>query len=198
MKSNRHGQSRVLSTDELDLLISKLPEQHHQIVAEICRRTGCRIGEATQLTWGMVSESAVTFQRGITKGKLASRSVPVTPQLCEVLRSWRAAWVLRQGREPVDGDYLVPGRFAGSCLSTRSFMDALERAAAESGLEGVSSHSFRRAALTKRAQCWRAVEGPYGAVWAQIHVSPAAVSRSDACSTGGCRCCLCLTLEYLG
>ena len=148
MKSNRHGQSRVLSTDELDLLISKLPEQHHQIVAEICRRTGCRIGEATQLTWGMVSESAVTFQRGITKGKLASRSVPVTPQLWGALRDWRATWVVRQGREPVAGDYLVPGRFACSCLSTRSFMDALERAAAESGLEGVSSHSFRRSALT--------------------------------------------------
>ena len=148
MKSNRHGQSRVLSTDELDLLISKLPEQHHKIVAEVCRRTGCRIGEATQLTWGMVSESAVTFQRGITKGKLASRSVPVTPQLWEALCSWKAAWVVRHGREPVADDYLVPGRFAGSCLSTRSFMDALERAAAESGLEGVSSHSFRRSALT--------------------------------------------------
>ena len=151
MKTNRHGQSRVLSTDELDLLISKLPEQHHQIVAEICRRTGCRIGEATQLTWGMVSESAVTFQRGITKGKLASRSVPVTPQLWEALRSWRGAWVVRQGREFVAGDYLVPGRFVGFCLSTRSFMDALERAASESGLEGVSCHSFRRSALLTSA-----------------------------------------------
>ena len=146
MKSNRHGQSRVLSSDELDLLISKLPEKHHQIVAEICRRTGCRIGEASQLTWGMVSDSAFTFQRGITKWNLASRSVPVTPALWEALRSWKVAWVVRQGREPVAGDYLVPGRFAGSCLSTRSFMDALERAAAESGLEGVSSHSFRRSA----------------------------------------------------
>ena len=56
--------------------------------------------------------------------------------------------MVRQGRDPVSGDYLVPGRFAGSCLSTRSFMDALEKAAAESGLEGVSSHSFRRSALT--------------------------------------------------
>ena len=136
----------MLSTDELDLLISKLPEQHHQIVAEICRRTGCRMGKATQLTCGMVSESAVTFQRGIIKGKLASRSVPVTPQLCEALWSWKATWVVRQGREPVAGDYLVQGRFVGSCLSTRSFMDALERAAAESGLEGISSHSFRRSA----------------------------------------------------
>ena len=131
-----------------DLLISKLPEKHHQIVAEICRRTGCRIGEATQLTWCMVLESAVTFQRGITKGKLASRSVPVTLALWEAMRSWRVAWLVRQGRAPVAGDYLVPGRFVGSCLSTSSFMDALERTASESGLEGVSSHIFRRTALT--------------------------------------------------
>ena len=148
MKSNRYGQSRVLSTNELDLLISKLPEQHHQIVAEICRRTGCRIGEATQLTWGMVSSAATTFPKEVCKGKLAGRQVPMTKPLWEALCSWRAAWVVRQGREPVAGDNLVPGRFAGSCLSTRSFMDALERAAAESGLEGVSSHSFRRSALT--------------------------------------------------
>ena len=97
MKSNRYGQSRVLDTNQLDLLISNLPDHHHQVVAEVCRRTGCRVGEATQLTWGMISESAITFQRGITKGKLASRSVPVTPALWEALRSWRAAWVVRQG-----------------------------------------------------------------------------------------------------
>ena len=148
MKSNRHGQSRVLDTHQLDLLISNLPDHHHRVVAEVCRRTGCRVGEATQLTWGMISESAITFQRGITKGKLASRSVPVTPALWVALSAWKVAWVVRQGREPVASDYLVPGRFAGSCLSTRSFMDALEKAAAESGLEGVSSHSFRRSALT--------------------------------------------------
>ena len=107
MKSNRHGQSRVLDTQELDLLISYLPEQHHQIVAEVCRRTGCRVGEATQLTWGMVSSTAVTFHRGITKGKLASRSVLAMPALWEALRVWKVAWVDRHGREPVDTDYLA-------------------------------------------------------------------------------------------
>ena len=137
MKSNRHGQSRVLDTNQLDLLISNLSDQHHQVVAEVCRRTGCRVGEATQLTWGMVSEVATTFPKEICKSKLAGRQVPMTPQLWEALCSWRAAWVVRQGRQPAAGDYLVPGRFAGSCLSTRSFMDALVKAAAESGLEGV-------------------------------------------------------------
>ena len=148
MKSNRHGQARVLSTEQLDLLIAHLAGEHHRVVAEICRRTGCRVGEATQVTWGMVSESAITFHRGITKGKLASRSVPTVPVLWNVLVTWRRTWVAHQGREPRGDEYVVPGRFAGSCLSTRTFMDALERAASETGLEGVSSHSFRRSALT--------------------------------------------------
>ena len=112
----------------------------------------------------MVSESAITFERGITKGKLASRSVPVTPALWEALRAWRAVWVVRQGRDPVAGDYLVPGRFAGSCLSTRSFMDALEKAAAESGLEGVSSHSVSGVrALSSAHSAGVPSEGAYGA-----------------------------------
>ena len=148
MKSNRYGQARVLSTEQLDLLIANLPGEHHRVVAEICRRTGCRVGEATQVTWGMVSESAITFHRGITKGKLASRSVPTVPVLWNVLVTWRRTWVAHQGREPRGDEYVVPGRFAGSCLSTRTFMDALERATTEAGLEGVSSHSFRRSALT--------------------------------------------------
>jgi len=87
MKSNRYGQARVLSTGQLDLLIAHLPGEHHRVVAEICRRTGCRVGEATQVTWGMVSESAITFHRGITQGKLASRSVPTVPVL------WVYCWL---------------------------------------------------------------------------------------------------------
>jgi len=148
MKSNRHGQARVLSTEQLDLLIAHLPGEHHRVVAEICRRTGCRVGEATQLKWEMISKTDITFHRGITKGKLASRSVPVVPELWSVLEAWRGAWLANQGREPRADEFVTPGRFAGSCLSTRTFMDALERAASETGLEGVSSHSFRRSALT--------------------------------------------------
>ena len=148
MKSNRHGQSRVLGTDELDLLISNLPEQHHKIVAEICRRTGCRIGEATQLTWGMVSSAATTFPKEVCKGKLAGRQVPMTKPLWAALCAWRSTWIERQGHDPSPADFIVPGRYQGSHMSSRAFMDALKAASLESGLQGVSSHSSRRSALS--------------------------------------------------
>ena len=51
MKTNRNGQSKVLTTAELDLLIEELPGGVHTVLANVCRRTGCRISEARQLKW---------------------------------------------------------------------------------------------------------------------------------------------------
>jgi integrase/recombinase XerD len=152
MKTNRFGQAAVLSTDQLDRLIAALPARHHQVLAEVCRRTGCRISEGRQLTWSCVTSGGVTFPKTITKGKLASRTVPVTPKLQEILAAWRCEWAALNGRDPQPGDFVFQGRFRNACLSSRAFMDALELAASEVGLEGVSSHSFRRSALSSASE----------------------------------------------
>ena len=152
MKSNRYGQAAVLDTQELDRLISALQGRHHQVLAEVCRRTACRISEGRQLTWQCITTDGITFPKTLVKGKLQSRSVPVTPQLQQILLDWRGEWSAMNGRDPVNGDFVFPGRFAGQCLSSRAFMDALERAAHECGLEGVSSHSFRRSALSSASE----------------------------------------------
>lgn len=152
MKTNRYGQAAVLTSDQLDKLISALPAQHHQVLAEVCRRTACRISEGRQLSWGSITSAGITFPKTITKGKLNSRSVPMTPKLQEVLTCWRHEWAALYGREPKSSDHVFPGRFAGEPMSSRAFMDALERAAHESGLEGVSSHSFRRSALSSASE----------------------------------------------
>jgi len=152
MKTNRYGQAAVLTSEQLDKLISALQGRHHQVLAEVCRRTACRISEGRQLSWGMVTNGGITFARGICKGKLASRTVPMTPKLQEVLSGWRGEWTALYGREPKASDYVFRGRFSGSCVSSRAFMDALTRAADETGLEGVSSHSFRRSALSSASE----------------------------------------------
>jgi integrase/recombinase XerD len=152
MKSNRYGQAAVLDTQQLDRLISALQGRHHQVLAEVCRRTACRISEGRQLTWGSVTSAAITFPKTITKGKLASRTIPATPQLHAVLEDWRHEWAAMNERQPGSTDFVFPGRYAGCCISSRSFMNALERAARETGLEGVSSHSFRRSALSSASE----------------------------------------------
>jgi integrase/recombinase XerD len=152
MKTNRYGQSAVLTSEQLDKLISALQGHHHQVLAEVCRRTACRISEGRQLSWGMVTNGGITFAKVICKGKLNSRSVPMTPKLQEVLTSWRREWAALYGREPMSNDHVFPGRWGAEPMSSRAFMDALERAAHESGLEGVSSHSFRRSALSSASE----------------------------------------------
>ena len=152
MKTNRYGQSAVLDSNQLDKLISALQGRHHQVLAEVCRRTACRISEGRQLTWASITSSGITFPKTICKGKLASRSVPTTIRLQEVLTSWRREWAALYGREPKPGDHVFPGRWGAEPMSSRAFMDALERAARETGLEGVSSHSFRRSALSSASE----------------------------------------------
>ena len=152
MKTNRYGQSAVLDSNQLDTLISALQGRHHQVLAEVCRRTACRISEGRQLTWASITSSGITFPKTICKGKLASRSVPTTIRLHEVLTSWRREWAALYGREPKPGDHVFPGRWGAEPMSSRAFMDALESAARETGLEGVSSHSFRRSALSSASE----------------------------------------------
>ena len=152
MKTNRYGQAAVLTSEQLDRLISALQGRHHQVLAEVCRRTACRISEGRQLSWGCITSAGITLPKTITKGKLASRTIPATAKLQEVLAGWRREWAALYGREPTASDFVFPGRFAGSCVSSRAFMGALELAAHESGLEGVSRHSFRRSALSSASE----------------------------------------------
>ena len=44
MKINRYGKAEVLSTAELDLLLSVLPE-NHRVLATLLRRTAARVSE---------------------------------------------------------------------------------------------------------------------------------------------------------
>jgi len=152
MKSNRYGQAAVLDTQQLDRLISALQGRHHQVLASVCRYTACRISEGRQLVWGNIGANSVVFPKTVTKGKLSSRTIPVTPKLGEILDEWRHEWAVMNGRQPGSMDNVFPGRYVGCCISSRSFMEALERAAHEVGLEGVSSHSFRRSALSSASE----------------------------------------------
>ncbi len=49
MKNNRFGQSKVLDTRELDLIINHLPSAFHKTFASTLRNTGARVGEVVQL-----------------------------------------------------------------------------------------------------------------------------------------------------
>ena len=109
----------------------------------ICLYTAARINEACSLHTvdvyradGKVRDR-VTFRRATTKGKLETRSVPVSPELRQMLDGY-------QSNRP----YLFPGRWGRGHICPES-ADAILRAAFKRlGIEGASTHSFRRTAIT--------------------------------------------------
>ncbi len=148
MKSNRFGQAEVLESQQLDQLIEALPDRTHKPLANVLRRTGCRVSEGRQLTWGCISKSSVLFPSTICKGKLKTREVPLHPELAKVLNSWRTKWSELHGRQPESNDFLFPGRDPDHPITRKAFDKALRAAALQLQIKGTSTHSFRRSALS--------------------------------------------------
>ena len=156
MKIDRHGQAKILTTDELQLLFNEgfivQPDRDRALFA-VCLYTACRIGEAITLakrdvydTKGNVRPELI-IRKGNTKGKLATRTIPVIADLHAKL----TAYTPRR-----DSRYLFPGNQthsrADSYLHRDSAMWLLREACIRVGIEGVSTHSFRRTALTQKSK----------------------------------------------
>jgi integrase/recombinase XerD len=108
--------------------------------------TACRINEAcTQLLVDAYDNRGrvrpeMTIRKGSTKGQLASRTIPTAEDLELLLASYY----------PEAGQhYLFPGRWNRGHIHPDSAGLILRGACKRIGLEGVSTHSFRRTALTQ-------------------------------------------------
>ena len=153
MKIDRHGQAKILTVAEIQLLFNEgftVDPHRDRALFAICLYTACRITEAVTLrkrdvldTKGNVRPEII-IRKGNTKGKLATRTIPAIADL----RSKLAAYTPRP-----DSPYLFPGNVAHTRAATHLHRDSamwlLREACARVGLEGVSTHSFRRTALTQ-------------------------------------------------
>ncbi len=142
MKVNGNGQGKVLTAHELKRLFKEgLTTSRDRCLFAICLFTGCRISEALSLQKTDILSQTITFRKSITKGKLKTRTIDTPPLLVKYLDEY----------SPPDNPYnpyLFPSR-VGKPL-TRWMADKLLRAACKRiGVEGVSTHSFRRTALTQ-------------------------------------------------
>jgi integrase/recombinase XerD len=146
MKRERHGRAKILSPTEIQLLFNQgLDNLRDRALFGFCLYTACRINEAcTQLTCDAYERTGtvrpeMTIRKGNSKGKLASRTIPTSEDLSLLLAQYR----------PQSGDkYLFPGRWNRGHIHPDSASYILRQACRRLGLEGVSTHSFRRTALT--------------------------------------------------
>jgi integrase/recombinase XerD len=153
MKIERHGQAKILTQQEIELLFNKgLLSCRSRTLFGVCLYTACRIAEACSLmvkdiyTNSGAVRSTINFHKANTKGKLQTRTIPVIEDLRSLLTSWRSH---------AGGTYLFPGRHPShhwKHLHTNSADQILREAFERIGIEGASTHSFRRTALTSDEQ----------------------------------------------
>ena len=145
MKVQRHGQAAILSQQDIERLFTQgLTNARDRALFGMCLYTGCRIAEACSMLWvdaftqvGKV-RSPILLRKANTKGKQGTRSISPHGELVSLL--------LEYG--PESTEFLFPGRWGRGHLHPTSADKILRVACREVGLLGVSTHSFRRTALT--------------------------------------------------
>ena len=136
MKNNRNGQAEVLTDEQLAELIQVM-QPNHQLLFAICYYTSCRVSEALKLERSDIIGDRIVFRARTTKTKM-TRDVKIPSKLKAILK--------QSDLSPTG--YLFPGKNTGHL--TRQAADlALRKACDYLGIQGVSTHSFRRTGLTK-------------------------------------------------
>jgi len=148
LKRNRYGRGKILTQKEIQLLFNEgLPDTFYRCLFATALFSAARINEVcTLLTEDVFDKrgrvhSHLTIRKNHTKGQLGTRTIPILPDL----RAFFVAYY------PDAGDpYLFPGRYElRSHINPDSAARVLRKACAIVGIEGVSTHSFRRTALTQ-------------------------------------------------
>ena len=145
MKVNGFGQGKVLTSLELEQLFQwGFTNGRDLCLFSICLHTGCRISEALALTVKDIRKGQITLRKNITKGKKQTRCIPINDKLKAIIDAYL--------QEYKPKTYLFPGHHNARTQAhlTRSAADLiLKQACTRIGVEGVSTHSFRRTALTQ-------------------------------------------------
>jgi integrase/recombinase XerD len=147
MKIAGHGQAKILTPEETTNLFERgFVSDRDRALFGVCLYTGCRINEACSLLTADVYSPSngvrprITIRKINTKGKKGTRSIPTHPELVQLLEAYRTgAGTL----------HLFPGRHGRGHLHPDSAAAILRTALVTVGIEGSSTHSFRRTALTR-------------------------------------------------
>lgn len=135
-KSNRSGQAAIFSPEQLTQLWAEL-EQPYRAITQVCYYTAARCGEVVSLERGDVQGDRIVYRAAKTKTR-TTREAAITQQL-------RDAMV---GAGLPGSGYLFPGGGGSGHITVRAVDKHVRAAAALVGVDGASTHSFRRSMAT--------------------------------------------------
>ena len=107
VKTNRSGQAASLSPEQLDQIMAACGPKLRAALS-VCRFTACRITECLSLRWENIMQDTVVFPRMITKKKMATREVPISPKLQPILAEWKSLWPSFFKRAFERSDFVFP------------------------------------------------------------------------------------------
>ena len=149
MKVNRYGRAAILSSSQITLLFNEgFDKPRDRALFGVCLYGAARINEACTLLRGDVIgikgvRDILVIRSYNTKGKAETREIQVHPQLKEYLEQHHKSdrWHTRP--------HLFPGRHGRGHINKTSADKILRDTCRNLELEGISTHSFRRTALTR-------------------------------------------------
>ncbi|MBE9137458.1 site-specific integrase [Nodosilinea sp. LEGE 07088] len=138
-KVDRRGQARNLTPENLRTIFAELPTNKWRAVFAIAYFTGSRISEVLSLDVADVANDRISFRRENTKTKK-----PRVAMVVDVLRPFLTAY------DAPGAGYLFPAHHngQGGHVSRQAADKVLRDACEFAGLDGVSTHSFRRSFAT--------------------------------------------------
>ena len=149
MKVNRYGRAEVLTPEQIHLLFTEgFTKPRDRALFGVCLYAATRINEAcTLLTKDVIGIKGIRKKLVLrsynTKGKRDTREIDIHPQLRAFLEEYQ-----QDGFHPKKS-YLFPGRHGLGHIHKGSADAILRKVCLQLELEGVSTHSFRRTALTQ-------------------------------------------------
>jgi len=142
-RSSAVKRATVLTTDQISAMLAAASPRDAALVVLMCVGA-MRVGETTLLAWEDVEGCTVSIPGGVTKtGQSRRFTLPLAAG------QWLEAW--REVCPNTKKGWVFPGQ-AGQPLSVRGAQTAISKLAEKVSIAGVSSHSFRRSALTAAQQ----------------------------------------------
>ena len=136
MKVAGCGKSKVLTQDEF-IQIKKHIHYKYQVFFDIMWNTGARVSEVCKLRFVDVVNGTLVIRKTNTKTK-ETRELQISPELIKKI-----------DKLPKENGFMFAGKGGNSHITRYTIDKVLRSACKECGLEGVSTHSFRRTTITE-------------------------------------------------